>query len=165
MNGFNSSQKMLDKSDTETYGLSSIIACPVNHCKGALAVVLTFPNSFKVAYSGDCLPSNEFARIGEGATLLIHEATLDDELAGDALAKKHSTTSGALRIGKLMGARRILLTHFSQRYQKIPVMENKSGEDQVAIVAFDYMRVKVGDFAKVEHFKPALLKLYEDKEE
>jgi ribonuclease Z len=165
MNGFNSSQKMLDKSDTETYGLSSIIACPVNHCKGALAVVLTFPNNFKVAYSGDCLPSNEFARIGEGATLLIHEATLDDELAGDALAKKHSTTSGALRIGKLMGARRILLTHFSQRYQKIPVMENKSGEDQVAIVAFDYMRVKVGDFAKVEHFKPALLKLYEDKEE
>lgn len=165
MNGFNSSQKIFDESDTKIYGLSSIIACPVDHCKGALAVVLTFPNSFKVAYSGDCLPSNEFARVGKGATLLIHEATLDDELAGDALAKKHSTTGQALRIGKLMGARRILLTHFSQRYQKIPVMENKSGEDQIAIVAFDYMRVKLGDFAKVEHFKPALLKLYEDKDE
>jgi len=165
MNGFKSSQKMFDKSHTETYGLSSITACPVDHCRGALAVVLTFPNSLKVAYSGDCLPSNEFARIGKGATLLIHEATLDDELASDALAKKHSTTSGALRVGKLMGARRILLTHFSQRYQKIPVMENKNGEDQIAIVAFDYMRVKLEDFAKVEHFKPALLKLYEDKEE
>jgi ribonuclease Z len=165
MHGVSSSQKLFDESDTKTFGLSSIIACHVDHCRGALAVVLTFPNSFKVAYSGDCLPSTEFARIGKGATLLIHEATFDDELAGDALAKKHSTTSGALRIGKLMGARRILLTHFSQRYQKIPVMENKSGEDQVAIVAFDYMRVKLGDFAKVEHFKPALLKLYEDKEE
>src|SRR6202022_2583469 len=67
MNGFKSSQKMFDESDIKTYGLSSIIACPVNHCKGALAVVLSFPNSFKVAYSGDCLPSNEFARIGKGA--------------------------------------------------------------------------------------------------
>jgi ribonuclease Z len=165
MNGSQTSQKLFDQSDIETYGLSSITACPVNHCKGALAVILAFPNSFKVAYSGDCLPSDQFARIGKGSTLLIHEATFDDELAGEALAKKHSTTSDALRIGKLMGARRILLTHFSQRYQKIPVMENTGGEDQVAIVAFDYMRVKIGDFAKVEHFKPALLELYKDKEE
>jgi ribonuclease Z len=160
-----SSQKLLNQSDIKAYGLSSITACAVNHCKGALAVILEFPNGFKVAYSGDCLPSEEFASVGKGSTLLIHEATFDDELAGDALAKKHSTTGDALRIGKLMRARRILLTHFSQRYQKIPVMENVGGEDQVAIVAFDYMRVKISDFAKVEHFRPALLELYKDREE
>ncbi len=165
MNGFQLSQKKFDQSDTETYGLTSITACHVNHCRGSLAVVLALPNGFKVAYSGDCLPSNEFARIGKGATLLIHEATFDDELAGDALAKKHCTTRDALRIGKLMGARRILLTHFSQRYQMVPLTESKGGADQIAIVAFDYMRVKIGDFAKVEHFKPALLELYKDKEE
>ncbi|KAI6246089.1 Ribonuclease Z [Erysiphe necator] len=146
-------------------GLSSIQACRVEHCAGALAVVFKFPNGFKIAYSGDCRPSSRFVKIGQGATLLIHEATFDDELRDDAIAKKHSTTSEALEIGKRMNARRILLTHFSQRYQKIPIMNDNKGKDQVAIVAFDYMKIKIEDFAKMEAFKPALIKLYEEKED
>lgn len=58
------------------------------------------------------------------------------------MAKKHSTTSEAIDVGRRMGARRILLTHFSQRYQKIPVMSEESGSSDVkAGVCFDYMRV------------------------
>lgn len=151
--------------DTEKYGLTSIAACWVQHCFGALAVAFNFPNGFKVAYSGDCRPSEDFVQIGKGATLLIHEATFDDELQGDAYAKKHSTTSEALEVGRQMNARRILLTHFSQRYQKIPVMDSHGGKDQVAIVAFDYMRCKIEDFVKLEAFKPALMKLYELKDD
>ncbi|KAK0124389.1 hypothetical protein ONS95_009351 [Cadophora gregata] len=149
---------------TQRVGLTSIQACGVEHCHGALAVAFNFPNGFKVAYSGDCRPSERFVEIGRDATLLIHEATFDDELRSDAIAKKHSTTSEALGVGERMNARRILLTHFSQRYQKIPVMKTE-GKDQVAIVAFDYMRCKIEDFAKFEAFKPALVKLYEDKTE
>jgi len=145
------------------FGLTSISACNVDHCHGSLAVVLDFPNGFRAAYSGDCRPSEEFSRLGKGATLLIHEATFDDELEMDALSKKHCTTSEALGVGKKMEARRILLTHFSQRYQKIPVMNE--GTDQVAIVAFDYMRVKIEDFSKIAAFRPALLKLYDGKSE
>lgn len=154
--------KQFEPEQTQACGLSSIQACRVEHCAGSLAVVFNYPNGFKVAYSGDCRPSREFARIGQKATLLIHEATFDDELQGDAYAKKHSTTSEALNVGRNMGARRILLTHFSQRYQKIPMMGNTDGIDQVAIVAFDYMRVKIEDFAKVVAFRPALIKLYEN---
>jgi ribonuclease Z len=146
-------------------GISSIQACTVEHCHGAAAVVINFPNGFKVAYSGDCRPSNKFVEIGQGATLLVHEATFDDELQGDAIAKKHSTTAEALDVGRRMNARRIMLTHFSQRYQKIPVMDSQGGKEQVAIVAFDYMRVKLGDFAKLDAFKPALMKLYENENE
>ncbi|CAD6500767.1 BgTH12-06474 [Blumeria graminis f. sp. triticale] len=146
-------------------GFNYIEACQVEHCAGALAVVFGFPNGFKFAYSGDCRPSERFVRIGQGATLLIHEATFDDELRGDAVAKKHSTTSEALDIGKRMNARRILLTHFSQRYQKIPIMNCKDGKSQVAIVAFDYMKIRIEDFVKMEALKPALMKLYEGKEE
>ncbi|TGO91994.1 hypothetical protein BPOR_0013g00250 [Botrytis porri] len=133
---------------TKAFGLSSIEACQVSHCHGALAVALNFPNGFKVAYSGDCRPSQDFVRIGKGATLLIHEATFDDELQGDAIAKKHSTTSEAMNIGKGMGAR----------------LMDSEVTDQVAIVAFDYMRVKISDFSKIAAFRPALLKLYEEKE-
>lgn len=52
--------------------------------------------------------------------MLLHEATFDDELQGDAEAKRHSTTSEAIGVGLAMGAKRVLLTHFSQRYSKIP---------------------------------------------
>lgn len=87
-----------------------------------MAVSLTFPTGFKFSYSGDCRPSAAFAEIGKDSTVLLHEATFDDQLQGDALAKKHSTTSDALGVGAVMGARRVLLTHFSQRYAKIPIM-------------------------------------------
>lgn len=72
------------------------------------------------SYSGDCRPSRDFAVIGKGSTVLLHEATFDDELKGDAMAKKHSTTNEAIGVAAAMGARRVILTHFSQRYQKIP---------------------------------------------
>ena len=100
--------------------LSNLVAVSVNHCYGAQAVCLTFPNRFKVSYSGDCRPSDQFARAGQGSTVLLHEATFEDELIGDAKAKKHSTTSEAIAVGAAMGAKRVLLTHFSQRYQKVP---------------------------------------------
>ncbi|KAF1954792.1 hypothetical protein CC80DRAFT_493564 [Byssothecium circinans] len=122
------------------FGLADIRACPVRHCHGAMAVSLTFPPSpsdppgvkpLKVSYSGDCRPSRDFTVIGRDTTVLIHEATFDDELHGDAVAKKHSTTSEALGIGAQMDAKAVILTHFSQRYQKIPVLETvKDGEQE-----------------------------------
>lgn len=108
--------------------MRELSACSVSHCYDAQAVALSFPNGFKVSYSGDCRPSKKFAEIGKDSTVLIHEATFDDEMQGDAEAKKHSTTSEAIGVGLAMRARRVVLTHFSQRYQKIPVMENLAVE-------------------------------------
>jgi len=46
--------------------------------------------------SGDTRPCAQLAEIGRGATLLIHEATFEDGMAHEAVAKNHSTTSEAL---------------------------------------------------------------------
>lgn len=116
----------------QLFGFVDIQAARVQHCFGAMAVSITFPRSpsdpehvkpLKVSYSGDCRPCRHFAVIGKDTTVLIHEATFDDELLGDAKAKKHSTTSEALGIGAQMDAKATVLTHFSQRYQKIPVLQ------------------------------------------
>jgi ribonuclease Z len=116
----------------QLFGFSDIHSARVAHCHGAMAVSITFPSSpadpvgvkpLKVSYSGDCRPSRYFAKIGKDTTVLVHEATFDDELQGDAKAKKHSTTSEALGIGAEMDAKAVVLTHFSQRYQKIPVLQ------------------------------------------
>ncbi|PYH92557.1 hypothetical protein BO71DRAFT_400464 [Aspergillus ellipticus CBS 707.79] len=100
-------------------GLANILTCRVSHCRGALAVSLVFPSGFKVSFSGDCRPSASFVAIGQNSTVLIHEATFQDDMAISAKAKKHSTVSEALEVGRRMNARAILLTHFSQRYQKV----------------------------------------------
>ncbi|KAI1822707.1 hypothetical protein F4861DRAFT_540754 [Xylaria intraflava] len=162
--------------EAKEFGLQSIEICWVNHCYAAMATALTLPSGLKIAYSGDCRPSDKFVRIGKGATVLIHEATFEDELQGDAIAKKHSTISEAIDVGRRMGARRILLTHFSQRYQKIPITEDeldvrsdaetgkKTDMDEVLLVAFDYMRVKLGDFGKARAFLPTIQKLLENAE-
>ncbi|KAI5359235.1 Putative metallo-beta-lactamase, tRNase Z endonuclease [Septoria linicola] len=214
--------------------LKDLQAVGVKHCHGARAVSITTPSGFKVSYSGDCRPSEAFAQIGKGSTVCIHEATFDDELQGDAEAKNHSTTSEALDIAQKMNARACVLTHFSQRYQKVPVLErgedgpkdvldtNSSADalmvdestnpedemsgpledvaatfpdqqasnggggkqydipskfgtskpeavkfklqsDMKVAVAFDYMRVRVGDIWQMEKFTPALLKLFEEE--
>ncbi|KAK8152873.1 hypothetical protein BKA80DRAFT_227471 [Phyllosticta citrichinensis] len=117
------------------FGLQDLRTCFVHHCHNAQAVSLTWPDAtradqsaedskpFKVSYSGDCRPNyNQFTEIGRHSTLLIHEATFEDGLLGDAKAKRHSTTSEALAVGARMRAKCVLLTHFSQRYQKLPVM-------------------------------------------
>lgn len=105
-------------------GIWDLQTTKVDHCAGAQAISITFDNGFKFAYSGDCRPSVPFAHIGKGSDVLVHEATFDDDLEGDALAKKHCTTGEALGVAAKMEAKNVILTHFSQRYQKLPVMEN-----------------------------------------
>jgi len=60
-------------------------------------------------------------------------------LTADLLPHLCSTTSQAIDIGQRMGAKFILLNHFSQRYAKIPVF-SKAVPDNVGI-AFDNMTV------------------------
>lgn len=105
-------------------GLRKLHFCLVEHCTWAHAVSMTCNSSFKFSYSGDCRPSAHFAAIGTDSTVLIHEATFDDELQGEAIAKKHSTISEAVAVGVAMRAKRILLTHFSQRYAKLPKVDD-----------------------------------------
>ncbi|RDW90230.1 uncharacterized protein DSM5745_02005 [Aspergillus mulundensis] len=117
--GFNSQWKYTSKMLCEATGLSDLLTTYVSHCRGAMAVSLVFPDGFKVSFSGDCRPSPSFAAIGKDSTVLIHEATFSDDMVGSAVAKRHSTSGEAIEIGRKMRARSILLTHFSQRYQKV----------------------------------------------
>eukprot|EP00953_Heterococcus_sp_UTEX-ZZ885_P013731 7835-Heterococcus_DN1.PRE.2 len=72
-------------------------------------------------------------------TLSQHEATFDDSMAADALRKSHCTTGEALAVARSMQARTVILTHFSQRYPRVPML---SAEQRVA-VAFDGMVVEL----------------------
>ena len=127
--GFDVQAPLISKAMCVATGLSGLATAAVKHCQGSSAVSLTFPSGFKFSYSGDCRPSKKFVKIGKDSTVLLHEATFDDDLKGDAKAKNHSTISEAIGVGKAMGARCIFLTHFSQRYQKIPDLDGLANKD------------------------------------
>ncbi|KAG7857511.1 hypothetical protein KL939_003399 [Ogataea angusta] len=101
-------------------GLNSIKTCYALHCEYSYSCMLDFAvgsESFKVAYSGDTRPRQGFAKIGYDCDLLVHESTLEDDKYQDAIEKRHSTTSEAVQMGILMKTKKLLLTHFSQRYR------------------------------------------------
>jgi ribonuclease Z len=123
----------------EELGMQDVSTCYVRHCPNAFGVCLTQQDGSKITYSGDTMPSENLVELGMNSSLLIHEATMEDELAAEAVVKMHSTTSQAIEVGRRMNAKYTLLTHFSQRYAKLPRF-NENFSDNVGI-AFDNMLV------------------------
>ncbi|XP_017785544.1 PREDICTED: ribonuclease Z, mitochondrial isoform X2 [Nicrophorus vespilloides] len=140
--------------------MEQISTCYVRHCPNAFGVALRHRRGFKITYSGDTMPSEDLIQLGMGSDLLIHEATMEDELAHEAVVKMHSTTSQAIEVGRLMKARYVLLTHFSQRYAKLPRF-NENFTENIGI-AFDNMQVKMDELPLVPILYPALKMLFAD---
>lgn len=138
--------------------LEKFQTCEVRHCKNAFACSFTHRSGWKLAFSGDTMPCDAFVRIGHNATLLIHEATLEDGLEQEAVEKRHSTTSQAIGIGMKMNADFIMLNHFSQRYAKIPLFSPDFTE-RVGI-SFDHMRIRFGHLKMIPKLIPALKALF-----
>ena len=117
-------------------------AVSVNHCHDAFGLVVTHRDGWKLVYSGDTRPCKALQEAGQDCTLLIHEATFEPALIEHAKAKKHSTTEEALEVAANMGAYRTILTHFSQRYSKVPVeLQANSKMAESVMIAFDGMTV------------------------
>lgn len=137
-----------------------ISTVPVNHCFEAYGVCLKSKGkgTWKLVYSGDTTPCQSLIDAGKNCTLLIHEATMEDDLEDEAAYKMHSTTSQATSIAEKMEAQFTILTHFSQRYAKIPVF-SEHFQNQVGC-AFDNMRVRHCDLPVVPLFIPTLKCLF-----
>ncbi|XP_076274808.1 ribonuclease Z isoform X1 [Rhynchophorus ferrugineus] len=134
--------------------LNDFKTCQVKHCPNAFGVALVLENGCKITYSGDTMPTENLIELGKLSDVLIHEATMEDDLAREAIIKMHSTTSQAIKVGNDMGAKYIILTHFSQRYAKLPRF-NENFAENVGI-AFDNMLVKVDELPLVPLLYPAL---------
>jgi ribonuclease Z len=85
------------------------------------------------------------------ATVLIHEATFEDDLLEDAVKKRHSTTSEAIQTGVNARCYRTILTHFSQRYPKAPKFDGHigNGEGESARIRIRTMRIRTTTATRV----------------
>ncbi|XP_039703317.1 zinc phosphodiesterase ELAC protein 2 isoform X2 [Pteropus medius] len=150
--------EMLISSLLGTCDLEEFQTCLVRHCKHAFGCALVHVSGWKLVYSGDTMPCEALVQMGKDATLLIHEATLEDGLEEEAVEKTHSTTSQAIGVGMRMNAEFIMLNHFSQRYAKIPLFSPDFNE-KVGI-AFDHMKVCFNDFPTVPKLTAPLKALF-----
>ncbi|XP_076898360.1 tRNAse Z TRZ4, mitochondrial-like isoform X2 [Bidens hawaiensis] len=152
-------------------GLENVISFPVVHCPQAFGVVLKGMDrvdkngeiipGWKIVYSGDTRPCPELVEASRGATVLIHEATFEDALVEEAIARNHSTTAEAIEMGNSAGAYRIVLTHFSQRYPKIPVFDESYMHK--TCIAFDMMSINFADLHVLPRVLPYLKLLFKNE--
>ncbi|KAI4329227.1 hypothetical protein L6164_021514 [Bauhinia variegata] len=152
-------------------GLEALISFPVVHCPQAFGVVLQAAErinnvgkiipGWKIVYSGDTRPCLDLVKASRDATVLIHEATFEDAMVEEAVAKNHSTTKEAVEMGDLARAYRIILTHFSQRYPKIPVFDEKHMHN--TCIAFDMMSVNIADLPVLPRVVPYLKLIFKNE--
>ncbi|RHY33852.1 hypothetical protein DYB32_001367 [Aphanomyces invadans] len=137
---FNHPQHALRPMVLHLTGFLNMWSVPVHHCHDSYGLVLVTRAGMKLVYSGDTRPCDRLIHEGFRPHVLIHEATFEDSMHDDAIRKKHSTVGEALNVGRRMQAHLVLLTHFSQRYPKLPPRQATGGEGSCGF-AFDGMQV------------------------
>jgi ribonuclease Z len=74
----------------------------------------------KVVFSGDTRPCQALIDAARGADLIIHDSTFSEADKPRALQTHHSTALEAAQVAAKAGARRLVLTHLSARYDTSP---------------------------------------------
>ena len=98
----------------------------------------------KIVYTGDTRPTQALAKLAKNADLLVHEATLGDELKERADEDGHSTPSEAAKIAKKAQVKRLVLTHISARYKAPePLLRQAKRTFKNVNIAEDFMRIEL----------------------
>ena len=79
-----------------------------------------------IVYSGDTGPSETVKRLAHRATILIHEATVAQEIEAEANDWGHSSARQAAELAKAAEVDALFLTHFSSRYKDLEPLENEA---------------------------------------
>jgi len=80
------------------------------------------------AYCSDTMPVAEMAEWCQGVDLMYHEATYAEAEADHALKYCHSTARQAAAVAKAANVERLMLGHFSARYEDEQVLLNEAKE-------------------------------------
>lgn len=97
----------------------------------------------KFVYTGDTKPCTSVVKLAEGADVLAHEATFGKEL-DDSLDRAHTRAADAAEVAKKAGVKKLVLTHFSRRYQDItPLLDEAREIFPNTEAARDFLQMKI----------------------
>lgn len=155
----------------ESLGGTKVFTTEVDHRGAKCFGIVMRGKGWSMAYSGDTQPCDRFVKAGKDVDILLHEATFENGEEENAAKKKHSTVGQAVDVARKMGAKKLLLTHFSQRYPNIPKIRpeeassNHSGTNPLVGISFDLMTVKPKDIGKTERYREALQVLFDAEDD
>ncbi|KRW99919.1 hypothetical protein PPERSA_12595 [Pseudocohnilembus persalinus] len=130
---------------------SHLYPIPVEHCPQAYGIISKFYDKsnekyVKITYSGDTRPCETFIKESQDADIMIHEGTFNDELQKNAESHGHSTIREAVTSAIKANAKQLIITHFSQRYSKIPKFDfeelNSENIDESQKQYLNYLKLK-----------------------
>ena len=84
--------------------------------------------SVSYAYCSDTMMDSRVAADIRGVDTVYHEATYDDSMAQRARERGHSTAREAATIAREAGARRLIIGHFSKRYNSEEILLREASE-------------------------------------
>jgi len=98
----------------------------------------------KITVIMDTAPTRNAEKIARDSDLLIAEATWSKELEKFVMKRKHLTAELAAKMAKKANAKKLILTHFSQRYKDMKELETEARKFfKNTILAEDFMKVEV----------------------
>lgn len=98
----------------------------------------------KIVYTGDTRPFEGLAKFASAADVLIHDATLAEDLAERAEEDGHSTPHQAAQIAKKAKAKQLILTHISARYGDTNSLLGQAQKlFKNTVVAEDFLKVEI----------------------
>ncbi|HWK26012.1 MAG TPA: MBL fold metallo-hydrolase [Solirubrobacter sp.] len=113
--------EIYDPAATQTLGGLTVRFQPVPHFVPANAVELADGDA-RFTFGADCAPNDELVAFAKGTDLLLLEATLrQPEADGD---RGHLTPAEAGELGARAGAKRLVLTHFSDELDRDWILQD-----------------------------------------
>ncbi len=106
--------------------------------------VSTIKKGKKIAFILDTTVTDSCYTLAENADVLVCEATFESSKAEKADKFKHLTSEQVALIASKSGVKKLILTHFSQRYKSLSNLEEEAKDlFEHTELAFDFMKVKL----------------------
>jgi ribonuclease Z len=106
--------------------------------------ICTIKKGKKVTYITDTALCDEAIQLAENSDVLICESTYGRIFGEKAEKRLHLTSLDAARIALESNSKKLILFHFSQRYESVSELEEEAREIfPNAISAYDFMKVKL----------------------
>ena len=98
----------------------------------------------KSVYMTDTTVSRSLIPLAQGADILVVEATYTNELKEKAEKHKHLTAGEAATIANEADVKKLVLTHFSQRYKTVDdIKKDAQLNFKEVIMAHDFLKLKL----------------------
>ena len=95
-----------------------------------------------IIFDTDLIP--ELAKFAKDSDLLICEGTFSNKIREKARERGHLTVKDAAKIAKASKSKKLVLTHFSQRYKSTnELLKEAKSVFKESVIARDFMEIKV----------------------